>query len=765
LNRASVCCGTVTLFALTLNACGGGGGDDGPPAPPPEQLSLSTNQLNFAAAKNSPISQGQEISGTISGTPAAVFVTIAHTNVGISSVSLPAILNGRATSTVATRPASTLQEGVYQDTITVTACPNQACTTQFSGSPQTVNVTYIVGIAATPTTFAAQAVEGATPAAQNLDLRFFGGSAGWSTSTTYSSGNAWLTVQQASTTALPSTANLSFASLPAGDYAASLRVSVAPGSGNASTRDIPVTYSVLPLLNIIAPAPFTVTNQQAAAGQNRTIAVGTRDAARQSSWTAQLQSPAPWLTITSASGNTANSDSLRVELVPVEVAKLRNGTHTANVVVTPAAANASPVIVPVRIDLDRTHVSTVAPYVAGSNRTAIVSIRGNRFDAAAITNVMFGTTPSAAPIQVVSDQKIVATHPALAAGRYPVTLVMNNGTTPGTSAELVVQDSLSYATAANVVRGPPFTAFAPIFDPERASCIFVQHTGVTVVRREPAGWVQHAFPFPQPFAFITGGGLSTDGRELFLAADSNLIVHLDPATMQETRRFDAGTRQLNSSIFVGHSNALEGNEVGFEFDQRLRRYDPTRNASFEIAPQPNGQMQRFFYSRIGNKIVYNTQTFGFGSELFIVDPLGGGAVPFFSTSATLNSMLSTTLADRWALVGESSHGHHDVILTNGQGSEIARFEAFSSWYSVLSADGRRFIYTGTSRNGSSASDPGVRVLDLTGIAPGVVPPETHELNLPVNNLYGPLFLTPDESELVFCNQERVTALALPPPPP
>jgi hypothetical protein len=415
----------------------------------------------------------------------------------------------------------------------------------------------------------------------------------------------------------------------------------------------------------------------------------------------------------------------------------------------------------VRIDLDRTHVSTVAPYVAGSNRQAVVSIRGNRFDAARITNVMFGTTPSATPIQVVSDARIVATHPALPAGRYPVTLLMNDGATPGTSAELVVQDSMSYSTAANIVPGPPSLSIPPVFDPERASCYYVETTGITAIRREPTGWTAYTFPFSEAFSSLSGASLSTDGRELFLFANRNLIVHLDPATMQETRRFDAGTRQPNLGMYGGHSGALEGNEVGFEFDRTMRRYDPARDDAFVFA-QSNSSSLRFYYSRIGNRLVFDTSTFGFGSQLFIVDPLGGGAVPFFTTSATLRKLLSTTLADRWALVGESSHSFHDVVLTDALGTEVARFEAYSSEDSVLSADGRRFIYTGNRRPNSSSHDPGIRILDLTGIAPGVAPPETHELALPLSDLYGPMHLTPDERELVFCSQRQAIAVALPP---
>jgi hypothetical protein len=125
-------------------------------------------------------------------------------------------------------------------------------------------------------------------------------------------------------------------------------------------------------------------------------------------------------------------------------------------------------------------------------------------------------------------------------------------------------------------------------------------------------------------------------------------------------------------------------------------------------------------------------------------------------------MLSTTLADRWALGGVTSHSFHDVVLTDAQGTEVARFEAYSAQDSVLSADGNRFIYTATSRRNSSSHDPGIRILDLTGIAPGVVPPETHELALPLSDLYGPMHLTPDEREVVFCSQRRVTAVALPP---
>lgn len=761
--------GALIIAALTSAACGGGGGgggnsgtgsggggsNSGGSGP---RLSLSTNQLNFAAAAAGPVSP-QDISGTISGTPQAVYVTIAHTTNGIASVSQPVISSDRATSRVTPQVPSTLAEGIYQDTITVTACPTPTCTTQFAGSPQTINVTYVVGIVTNTASISAQAIEARSPAPQNLDVRYFGGSDPWNVLTTYSSGSDWLTIQQSSKTELPASTSVSFAALPAGEYAASVRLSVAQNTPRAAIRDIPVSYSVLPLLSIAPPTPFVLRDAQQTEIQTREVVVGTRDSTRPTGWQARLESSTPWLVLSAAAGDASKGDAFRVQLVSSEVEKLRNGTPTTNVIVTPADPGATPVIVPVSIDLDRTHVSTVAPYVAGANREGLVSIRGHHFDADAISSVMFGSTPSAAPIEVVSDQRIVATHPALPAGRYPVTLLMHSGAASTTSAELVVQDSMNYAGATNIVAGPPSVQANTVFDPERGACYFFETTGITAVKREPSGWVLHKHPFPAPFTEMGRASLSTDGRELFLSADSRFIVHFDPATMQETRRYDTAARQMRSSP-GDQARALEGNEVGYEFDRTLRRYDPARNADFEYAKTTNDSS--FYYSRIGNRVVFgfsSSTTSGSSSNLLIADPLGGGAVPFFSAPMTFRTLLSTTLADRWALVGEWSHSFNEVILTDARGTETGRFGA-QVLSAALSADGNRFIYVGPSGR-TSAWDPKIRIMDLTAMGAGVTPPETHSLPIPERYLYGPIFLTPDESELVFCNQDRITAVTLP----
>jgi hypothetical protein len=741
----------VMACSLILGACGGGGGggDGGAPALPPGQsLQISTTQINFGTAANGPTPPAVSVAGTVTGNPAQVFVIIAHTNVGIEQVTVPIVNGNLASSAVVPRNPAVLGEGIFTDTIVIRACADAACSQQFANSPQTITVTYRIGIGLTPATIAIQAVEGNSPTPVGVAVSYFEPAASWSSTTSYPGASGWLTLQPTSG-ALPSSTSLAFAAtLPAGDYAAQVQIAV-----GSAQRILPVTYRVLPLLEATSPPPFNVTSQQPAAGQSRTIAVTTRDATRHTAWTAALHAPAPWLRVVTTAGNTSSNDSLRVELVPEEVARLRNGEHTAQVALDPALPGASTVIVPVAITLDRVHVSTVSPYVGAAQRAGDVIIRGERLAEVTIQEVRFGSVV-ALDWQQLGPTKLRARFPQLPTGRHTVTLITTTGATLDSGAELVVVEPADYARAARTPAPMPFVQHI-VFDAEREQCIYADPSGIGAVRLDRASGTWTTQIVPAQFTLVAGATLSTDGREL-LVYDVDKIVRFDPATLAERGRVDIGLRQSGGAL-----RALDDATVVFVQNDLLRRYDPARGLLSTIGLSGSSVTQ-IFTSRAGDRIIWRPNQFGF-TTYNIIDSEALTSGFFFETSGDLMKPISDTLANRWAIIGFWSHGKNEVLITNAQGTTLGHVPSEFLEDATLSGDGQTFAFSARFRRlgpSSSGPDPRIDFMDLSGIDPVTPPTLIGSVSVTGDQLTG-LHLTPDEREVVICNSTDVAAVAVP----
>jgi len=146
----------MLLLGILSTGCGGGGNSGTQAA----NFVLNTNTLMFTAASPSapapaPQTVTASVSGTLSGTLFVLIEVLSGTNVvSVSNVVLTGGNSGQATVTPAA--PSVLGAGTFASMLRVRACLNDAtCATgQLSGSPQTINVTYIVnpaGSGSTPT--------------------------------------------------------------------------------------------------------------------------------------------------------------------------------------------------------------------------------------------------------------------------------------------------------------------------------------------------------------------------------------------------------------------------------------------------------------------------------------------------------------------------------------------------------------------------------------------------------------------------------------
>jgi outer membrane protein assembly factor BamB len=144
----------IVATALALCACGGGGGGaaSAPPPPPPPpptpvtSLMVSPLTIDMTAALSDPAPTAAIAVQISSSSPQTVmaFIEGSFTSNGIASTSSGLANLGSAVITLFFKLPSTLGIGTYNDTVTIKACTDQACSSQFGNSPQTVSVHYTV---------------------------------------------------------------------------------------------------------------------------------------------------------------------------------------------------------------------------------------------------------------------------------------------------------------------------------------------------------------------------------------------------------------------------------------------------------------------------------------------------------------------------------------------------------------------------------------------------------------------------------------------
>jgi hypothetical protein len=129
---------------LLLGACGGGGGGGGASPPPPEllvasqTLSVSAGTDDTAPTATIPVSISNPACGPY-------YFSSGTGNNGIASITNPS--NGTAGDfTLQFKSPSSLGVGTYVDTVTIKACTDSSCQQSISGSPTSVQVTYVVSI-------------------------------------------------------------------------------------------------------------------------------------------------------------------------------------------------------------------------------------------------------------------------------------------------------------------------------------------------------------------------------------------------------------------------------------------------------------------------------------------------------------------------------------------------------------------------------------------------------------------------------------------
>ena len=303
-----------------------------------------------------------------------------------------------------------------------------------------------------------------------------GNSISYTTTVVYGTGApGWLNM--ASNSTAPGNLPIGFVTnLVAGTYTADIVLTPQNGEPPAT---IHVSYTVIaPSLTFTPPqATFSIgaSSTTSDADIKRTFLVESTGGSL--SWTAT--SSVPWLTVSPPSGYTGSNITL--SLVPAQLKLLENGNLPATVTFnySNTLLPNQTTSLPLTLNLNLPKVDYVAPYVAVANTSEQVIVRGSGFSSITNQNLLFGTTP-ASSFTVISDTEIHAPHPALAAGKYPVSIVDGFGFNRSLASLAVVNPQTFAATTLtyypNATDPLLRTPFEIVYDAERQA-LMVAATG------------------------------------------------------------------------------------------------------------------------------------------------------------------------------------------------------------------------------------------------------------------------------------------------
>jgi len=443
-----------------------------------------------------------------------------------------------------------------------------------------------------------------------------------------------------------------------------------------SPKTINVTYIVDGTLISPASLTFNIGNAPVAADFTRSIDVGLYPS---SGWTASTDLQ---LLAVSPTNSPTQNTTVTASIDPALLDQYDGGVYNGKISVLPGSLSATATDVPVTINITRTRVNFVAPYVAESGRAEEVIIRGQYFNLAPPTGVKFGTV-DATSFTVVNATEIRATHPALAAGVYTVH-VNNAQGIDRTTAELHVVDAAAFPAATiEYPDGLAAVAREILYDAQR-SALFVNiyNPGVSdsnrIVRYQysQGGWQKTAELSVPTF---TAYALSADGRSLVVAQPTQsyngMLRFLDPVTLATIRSetiyggdgyslvvandgnviFNAGSysseymysplRREMSFLRDANGGAIEGGSTAASADgstvvfsnyhlKRIVRYvSGSRDVVIGDEPEIPDALGSVATNRHGDLFTVNN-SFVLDSALKLVGKLPAGAsLPVFSPSA------------------------------------------------------------------------------------------------------------------------------------
>jgi len=492
--------------------------------------------------------------------------------------------------------------------------------------------------------------------------------------------------------------------------------SVACTSGVIGTpQTVNVTYTVTGVKSSAASLAYQVADVPLAADLTKTFDVTGYPV---QNWT--VSSDVPWIHVSPGTGTTGASTSVSAALDTAAMESFTSGTYTGNVLLTPSAGAA--VTVPVSLALSRVRVNYVSPYIASSNASGEVIIRGENLTRFPITGVRFGGVDATA-YTVIGDTEIHATHPSLPAGSYDVNIV--NGQNTRTRAALKVLDPVSYSYAALTHPGPlDVTIVCMVHDAERDSLLLgvvFNPNGINSSRlirySRSTGWSSAA---DQAIPAMGACALTRDGRRVLAGSldqkNQSFVLAVserDPLTLSsELRTFEI---QGNNGEAYSMAVSNDGRAVittGFRtgpitsytpLRPDLRIFDPTFHPTDGVVES----------SGDGSLVLVGSWIDG----LFRYDP-GSGGIVRVTTSIRPEVLSINRSGDRVIVSHKQVYDRNLVLVGTLPDTTLAGAIAFDSMraYTYDSAGTLRTFDVSAALNDGSFSEvlPAIAVPDSPG---------------------------------------------------
>ena len=526
-----------------------------------------------------------------------------------------------------------------------------------------------------------------------------------------------------------------------------------------SPKTITVTYTVTPGPALTA-TPATLAFETTTGNNPATQVVNLQLSNASSGWTSIVGGytggGSGWLSVTPTTGALNPGSPTQPVDFNVDVTGLSAGAHGATVTFTAGLLTR---IVPVTLNINARGVNFVAPYVAIAGVGGDVIIRGHGFTG--VTGVSFGGTPGSG-FNFVSDTEIRVTHPALAAGTYPVNVT--GGPARPTRANLVVISPPVLAAAA-IMRTSGGVGNL-IYDAQRQALYLMDADNARIERYRFAGGWQPA----ELFAVGGGGGniriaLSPDGTEL-LKTGGSALVRYDPANFSVLGAADAssllGLGVGTNLIAFGNDGRAVISASSTSAGATLFRYDMLNRIFSGLSTQPDMANRSIVASADGDTIVlptFESRAPGFERPVVTYDATVGALTEHAGvmTSGTEHASVSRD-GSRMILVSFPRSPSQTTTVYNFSGGAGGALTVHGTLPAdllgfVISPDGTRaYAYFG-------GGTPTVRRYNLS--APGPFPEIASVAVASPGTFFNAMTISPDGGWLFLAGNERVVILQAP----
>lgn len=340
----------LALVTLFFNGCGGGGGGgSGTPSgggtePPAKgDFTISTDAVNIEGTVGVGV-EWVQITGNLANPDSEVFISVDTTGSTLITGASVQLNGNSGTLTLTPNNPAELPVGTHTGSVTVKACRNITCTSQYSGSPKKINVTYKVnGISfeALPADIELKMTANhALPAPVVVNLKTEKNVGYYGSTWTMLPSEDWLKVDS-NWLGITGTATFSIKKeMPSGTYKRNAELFA---FGKAFKKIISVTYTVLP--ETFAPSikdmSFTISNESQLPSLNNNLTINS-NLSSELDWT--LSSNVDWLDLSAASGNTTNKTAVQIS-VNANYKNLPNGLSTATLTIQDKDKNYEPTLV------------------------------------------------------------------------------------------------------------------------------------------------------------------------------------------------------------------------------------------------------------------------------------------------------------------------------------------------------------------------------------------------------------------------------------